>query len=210
MRCWPKAADDSHRSTPGDTREPQLRKGRVGDHHSGARRCAGRLHLHQHAREVARATAHVNDPLGRRRSVLAQCSQYAFGHHESGIREAVDKIRALGIGAEHVDELAIGGVAIARQQSVQGGAARLVQAEQQVASLAGAAGLERHDRGPAGVVGHQHGNAVHDWKGAALAAEYGGHDGSPLAHERVIVDQGQACATERTAQQREQGLVHGM
>src|SRR5204863_3124978 len=59
------------------------------------------------------------------------------------------------------------------------------------------------------VVGDHHGNAGDDRKSTALAPEHARFDASAGTHERLVVDERQAGATERAAQQVEHAFVHG-
>ena len=141
--------------------------------------------------------------------MLAERPKHALGHHEGGIGEPVDEVCALGIGAHHRNEFAVGRRRAAVQQRAQRCGAPGLESKQQVARVIGPAVFECHDRSTTGVVSDEHGNAVDNREGAALTAEHPGDDGAALAHERLVLDRGQARATERAAQQCEQGLVHG-
>ena len=158
---------------------------------------------------MARAAAHVDHPARRGRGCLRKATQHALGHHIGGIREAIQEVGAFDVGAQHRDELAIGGRVPTRQQRAEGGAALTVEAQQHIARVVGAARFERHDGRARSVVGDEHRNAVHHRKRAALAAEHAGVDAPMGPHQREVLDWLKASTAERAAKQGEERLVHG-
>ena len=145
---------------------------------------------------MTRAAAQIEGTALHGPVLLADRPQQRFRGEKRRVREAMEKVGALGVATQKPERFAIrpaldprpGGV-LCQEHAKALAASRIVgEAQESEQRLVGPALVEGVQCMPRRLVGHHYGDAGDDGKGAALATEHARVDAGAPARQRVVLD----------------------